>query len=557
MKRTAAISCILTLCVLIGCSRNGLVSSTGGSSSEVVGKVLYVNGQPARSAVVRLRGSDFLADTSLVGRVMSSADARTDDSGAFALNVVKGGNYSIEVNDLMGNAVLIGCSVNATDTVTIPIDTLKPTGSITGAIGSSGQGVNVFVQVYGLERVTLISTSSSGFVISDVPNGQYTIRIVASGSANAANKIGDVKVVSGDQTEMGTLDLASPVIACDSSRKLVINTSYSGANVFNNVYNFPVLVRLRANNFSFNKAMKNGEDVRFTRPDSSELPFEIERWDSLQQQAEIWVKVDTVFGNSASQFITLRWGNSNAVSQSNSCAVFDTANGFQGVWHFAQQGNGVASDATGNHFDGMAMGMNATASAQGNIGLAQEFDGVSSYIQIPGTANSVLNFPENGHYSVSAWVNADTLDTMNHCIFSKGHEQYYLKQKWSMTPVSTWEFVEYHDNQGWESTDVTAVSNTWKYLVGIRAGNKQYLYVDGALVDSTYDVYYGYVPRNTGNDCTIGRFLQSVTVPGNDGFCYFKGRIDEVRVSNDVPGPDWIKLCYMNQKANDALVVFK
>jgi hypothetical protein len=38
---------------------------------------------------------------------------------------------------------------------------------------------------------------------------------------------------------------------------------------------------------------------------------------------------------------------------------------------------------------------------------------------------------------------------------------------------------------------------------------------------------------------------------------FFKGMIDEIRISNVAYGPDWIKLCYMNQKAQDALVVFK
>jgi hypothetical protein len=51
--------------------------------------------------------------------------------------------------------------------------------------------------------------------------------------------------------------------------------------------------------------------------------------------------------------------------------------------------------------------------------------------------------------------------------------------------------------------------------------------------------------------------MQSVTVPSNDGFCYFKGKIDEVRVSSAALSPDWIKLCYINQKENDALVSFK
>ena len=561
MNRIVFISIVFTLCIFIGCSRNGLVS-TGGSSSEVVGKVHYSNGQPARYAAVKLRSSDYLADTSLISsssRMLSNPDAYTDDTGGFVIENVRRGDYSIEVNDLMANAVLLKCSVSDTDSVfTIPVDTLKPTGSITGSIDSfSSSEINIFVQVYGLGRVTLISTASPKFVIGDVPNGQYTIRIVSSASTNAGHKIANIKVLPGGQTDLGGLELASPVKVCAFSRQLVLNTSPSGANTNENVCNFPVLVRLNGNNFAFNQAMKNGEDLRFTKPDSSELPFEIENWDSAGQQAEIWVKADTVFGNNATQYVTLRWGNSLATGRSNGAVVFDTSSGFQGVWHLAQAVNGVAGDATYNHFDGVSMGTSATSAAPGVIGTAQEFNGFSSYIHIPATASSVLNFPENGHYTLSAWVYEDTLDSLNHCIFGKGHEQYYLKQKWSIVPFASWEFVDYLDKTGWQSTKAGAVSKTWKYLVGKRDGYKQYFYLDGELVDSSYSIYSGYVSRNTSNDCTIGRFMQTVTAPSYDGFCYFKGKIDEVRISSAPLSPDWIRLCFMNQRENDKLVSFK
>jgi hypothetical protein len=47
----------------------------------------------------------------------------------------------------------------------------------------------------------------------------------------------------------------------------------------------------------FSQAQFGGSDIRFTKADNTFLPYEIERWDSAHSQAEIWVKVDTVFGN--------------------------------------------------------------------------------------------------------------------------------------------------------------------------------------------------------------------------------------------------------------------
>jgi len=51
--------------------------------------------------------------------------------------------------------------------------------------------------------------------------------------------------------------------------------------------------------------------------------------------------------------------------------------------------------------------------------------------------------------------------------------------------------------------------------------------------------------------------MQTVTAPSYDGFCYFKGKIDEVRISSAPLSPDWIRLCFMNQRENDKLVSFK
>jgi hypothetical protein len=63
--------------------------------------------------------------------------------------------------------------------------------------------------------------------------------------------------------------------------------------------------------------------------------------------------------------------------------------------------------------------------------------------------------------------------------------------------------------------------------------------------------------RNTADNFTIGRFARSVSIPYYQGWSYFKGRVDEVRITRGTLSADWIKLCYMNQKAHDALIIFR
>ena len=82
--------------------------------------------------------------------------------------------------------------------------------------------------------------------------------------------------------------------------------------------------------------------------------------------------------------------------------------------------------------------------------------------------------------------------------------------------------------------------------------------IDGELNDTK--VVYPHdtlLLRDTSNDFTIGRFLKEAGYPGFFGYCYFKGSIDEVRISSVDRSKDWIRLSYINQKSDGKLVQFK
>jgi len=81
----------------------------------------------------------------------------------------------------------------------------------------------------------------------------------------------------------------------------------------------------------------------------------------------------------------------------------------------------------------------------------------------------------------------------------------------------------------------------------------QYLYVNGNCVDSSITLFAlkasdSLRQRDETNNFTIGKLpaLQSY---------FFAGIIDEVRVSSRALSADWIRLCYMNQRMDDQLVV--
>jgi len=543
-----AIACLAV--AVCDCSSQITASGEGNGSETVArGRITDESGEPVANAHVMLLPSSYDPDSAPV--LPARWQALTDNNGDYSITDLSIGVYNLEAYD--GNYANIGLiqGIGISDlTNDIIIDTLRL--GVSGTIIVHGDSIVLhpgdYLYVPGTSVFAMVDSQSAGngsVTLSRVPSGRFG-SIILVGSGETGNVLHDTITVAS-----GSTVLVSNA-AWKFSKRLVLNTTASGANVAGTVMNFPVLVRLNSGNFNFTDAKSGGEDIRFTKSDGAPLAYEIERWDASLRAAELWVKVDTVLGNDSLHFIMMYWGNPSAPSASNSAAVFDTLSGFQGVWHLNETTGQAAKDATGNHFDGTKLGSALPAPASGAIGIAQQFDGSSSFIQMPGTADGKLNFPENGSYSLSAWVYVDTLvDSTTHVIVSKGHEQYFLKLYWD---GPHWEFTEYHDKSGWQVSSYSpAQARAWKYLVGVREGINQYLYLDGELVTGNYGIAANATARNTGDDFSIGKYLRSAGYPG-EGFSWFDGKIDEVRVSSKSLGSDWIKLCYMNQKQTDALL---
>jgi len=538
------------------CSPHGPdIAGTSEQGNAKFTATLYTqDGLPASGLAVILRRGDYVTDpgASLNKVASDSARTATDEKGFLSIDSLDSGAYCVEATDAKAHAVLLRFVI---DKGQPPLywgaDTIRPFAIVKGKIDFGGSPGKRFAQVYGLERITPVS-SSGAFVFNDLPQGIYTIRIVTADSAAGLTVFDSVAA------KAGAIDTIGPYRAWKSRSSMSLNTSASGADVKGDAVGFPVLIRLTKSDFDFSSAMPGGKDVRFAKSDNTPLRFEIERWDAGAGAAEIWVRVDTVYGNSTTQTIFMFWGNPNAAPISNSAAVFDTANGFQGVWHLDNAGNAPAKDATGNGYDGTPYNMTAASAVAGAIGGAREFDGVSGYIAMTGTADSKLSFSQNGSYTVSAWAYVDTFDSKYHVIVGKGHEQYYLKIK-CFGGSALWEFDEYEDKTGWAYTQVGNPPNSksWVYLVGVRSGALQQLYINGELALDTFGIMAGTLQRNTGDDFTIGKYVRSVTAPYAEGYCAFSGKIDEVCVSSKARSADWIKLCYMNQRPDVKLVVFK
>ena len=115
------------------------------------------------------------------------------------------------------------------------------------------------------------------------------------------------------------------------------------------------------------------------------------------------MKVDTVYGNDSGHFVAMYWGEAAAAMSLNHAQVFDTANGFRGVWHMAEEAAGVGTkglykDATGrNNGDDFI----SATDRSGIIGYGHAFDGSDDYILVNSPVTSFLK----GDLTISVWVN--------------------------------------------------------------------------------------------------------------------------------------------------------
>ncbi|HAJ78298.1 MAG TPA: hypothetical protein DCO75_00880, partial [Fibrobacteres bacterium] len=336
------------------------------------------------------------------------------------------------------------------------------------------------------------------------------------------------------------------------SKKVNINTSQSGANTSSLVEKFPVLIRFTDSTFAFSQAQDDGRDIRFAKLDGTRLPYEIERWDRINKLAEIWVLVDSVKANSGTQFIRMYWGKTGVTSNSSGSAVFDTSNGFKGVWHL-DESSGSMHDATYNGYAGSINGNQAQAS--GEIGYAQTYDGTGDYSDM----GNVLN-TGTSNFTISLWVKRLSVGTIQ-TIVAKSNGGSPSSTYGGLFAFSTSNYISFYTASGGSSWGdagtfsifsnlaISDITN-WHMVTMIinkSANSSCKIYIDG--IDRTGTI--------TGDITGVGSVSNTVNfrlASESDGDYQYNGLIDQAVVSFSARSSDWINLSYQNQKTSQTLV---
>jgi len=302
--------------------------------------------------------------------------------------------------------------------------------------------------------------------------------------------------------------------------KIGLNTTAEGAPIAAGVDNVPVLVRLHTGNFQFVEAKPDGSDLRFIAgDDKTPLKHHIEKFDSLNELALVWVQVPKLLPGSKAEFIWLYYGNQGAAVADDAKGTYDATQAL--VYHFSdREAAPQDSTANANH----AARSTARVNGAGLIGAGLTFDAASE-LALPSTPS--LKSSTNG-LTLSMWIKP--VDTADAPIYTQtdGASPLKLSIRGGMLVAQSGTVTA--------TTTAPITAGAWQH-VAVVAKDGLAIYVNGVEA-----------ARAAGS------------VPDMDGAAIigkgFKGDIDELQVSTVARSADWVKAAAQSQGSDQKLVSY-
>ena len=174
-------------------------------------------------------------------------------------------------------------------------------------------------------------------------------------------------------------------------------------NADSTLSDFPLLIRLGSgiDGFDYADFKQNGVDIMVTDSNGTELPFELENWDTAGE-SRLWVRVPSVATGTE---LTVYYGTTETVSP-----PAGMWSGYAGVWHLNEAGDGVTAiaDSTANALGGTSH-KSSKARSDGKLGAARglELDGKNGAMTT--VPNDTVLDGLVPTFTVSGWVRPKTL----------------------------------------------------------------------------------------------------------------------------------------------------
>jgi biopolymer transport protein ExbB len=306
-------------------------------------------------------------------------------------------------------------------------------------------------------------------------------------------------------------------------KKITIDTSGTGTAINQPIGPTTILLRLHDGNFQFGSAKDDGSDIRFVAADDKTvLTYHIEKYDSLLNEAFIWVKLPDVAPGGKTIF-WLYYGGNSASRVDNAKASYDPETVL--VYHFNAQ---PPADVTSYENNGKTAAIQVEGSL---IGGGVRFDGQNN-VTLPDSPS--LAWPEGTTFTWSAWINANELQP-NAAIYSR-------RDNGSGLVIGLDNGIPYVEVTGVSGSVRTAAgtaltAKSWHHLAVVAAGSVVTVFVDG----ESYATLNARVPA-----------MNAAPVLGGDpNGTGFKGEMDELEISKAGRSPGFIKFIASNQGIND------
>lgn len=275
----------------------------------------------------------------------------------------------------------------------------------------------------------------------------------------------------------------------------------------------PVEVRLHSGNFSFMRANPDGSDLRFiAADDKTELKFQIEKFDFINELAIIWVQLPKVDPADKTAHFWMYYGNAAAGPVADSKGTWDA--GTAAVFHFAEKT--LLQDASAN---GLTAEGDITVQKAALLGEAAVFNGKPISI----AAAPALKLNAAGGFTYSAWVKPGalpqqaTLYRQGAIVLSIGGQKLELAS--GTTVISGGEIK----------------TGVWQHVAAVFDAGKATLYVNGAAAGSG-----DLALEDTQDEVKIG-----------EGYT---GELDELELAGVARSADWIKLAVSGQSMDGQLL---
>lgn len=275
----------------------------------------------------------------------------------------------------------------------------------------------------------------------------------------------------------------------------------------------------------------NGYDIR-PYSDSgltSALTFELVYYDASTGKMEMHVKIPTV-SSSSDTVIYLAFGNSALTTDGSSTSTWNS--NYKEVFHFKDGSSLSVNDSTVNANNGTNSGATATT---GQIDGGASFDGTDDII---GTFGSSLSAAGQSR-TISAWINiADTI--RRGIVGTRGAGGGFV---FTVNRTTAGNLTYFHTGVGTIELPGGISTNTWYYvtLTYDASGTTAELFVNAVSLGT----------QSMGNDTnpSFNGLIagEDSTDPG--GGSSWSGKLDEIRITNDVKPAGWITADYNNQVA--------